>query len=113
MATWRLKAYELFGFTPGSYSFARGKVQLFADLAAMTERADAAGDDELLGRIVEYVCWAAAQGSEQLDSAVELAYLLPVFRDQLVRARVQRLMPAELFSAKWNALMEDQPEPGT
>jgi hypothetical protein len=61
MAAWRTKAYALFGFKPGSYSSARGKVDLFADLVVLASRALAEGDDELVARIVHYVCWAASQ----------------------------------------------------
>src|SRR5438552_3907403 len=35
MAAWRTKACSSFGFERGTYSLARGKVDLFADLAAM------------------------------------------------------------------------------
>jgi hypothetical protein len=32
MAIWRTKAYEMFGFAAGAYSYTHGVVELFADL---------------------------------------------------------------------------------
>jgi hypothetical protein len=106
MAAWRTKAYALFGFEPGSYSSARGKVDLFADLVGMARRALAGGDEELLGRIAGYVTWAARQPSEGLASAVDLAFFLPVFRDAALCAGLRGRVPEDLFSDKWQALME-------
>ena len=72
MAAWRKKAYALFGFEPGEYSFAQGKVDLFADLVAMAETAIAQDDEEMLDRITEYVCWAANQTADDVASAVQM-----------------------------------------
>jgi hypothetical protein len=111
MATWHKKACALFGFKPGSYSFARGKVEI-ADLASKAKEAVAAGDDDLLGRILEYATWAAIQQSDQLASAVDLGFFLPVFRDRAMRDEIACHIPAELFAAKWRALMEEPAVPG-
>ncbi len=111
MAAWRKKAYNLFGFKPGSYSNSRGKVDLFADLAAMADQAVATCDNNLMGRIIEYVSWATEQKSEQMGSAIDLAFFLPAFRNPALRPEIQRRIPADLFSRKWRALMEEPAEP--
>lgn len=106
MAAWRKKAYSLCGFKPGSYNFARGRLYLFADIVAMFRDAAVAGDNDLMSRIIEYVRWANDQDSEELASAVDLAFFLPVFRDATPCKGIQRRVPADLFSAKWRDLMQ-------
>jgi hypothetical protein len=109
MAAWRTKAYALFGFEAGTYSFARGKIDLFADLVAMASKALARGDEELMRRIAEYVTWAASQNSDQLVSAVDLAFFLPAFRDPALCTELRRRLPQQLFAGKWRQLMEEAP----
>lgn len=108
MAVWRTKACSLFGFKPGDYSFKQGKVDLFADLVAMADKAIRDGNEPLVARIIEYVTWAEAQDSDELDSVVDLAFFLPVFRDPWLSGQLQSRIPQQLFSKKWRLLVEDQ-----
>ena len=105
MAVWRTKACELFGLNPGSYGFARGKVDLLFDLVESARIACKNDERERLVRIIEYVSWAAAQDSDQLASAVDLAFFLPVFRDPLLCEQLKPHIPRALFSEKWRLLM--------
>ena len=107
MAAWRKKAYELFQFKPGSYSIARGKIDLFADLIALSRESILNGDEGQLCRIVEYVTWAAAQDSDNLASAVDLAFFLPILRDPVLRSQFEIRIPVALFSEKKTLLMPD------
>ena len=93
MAVWRTKACELFGFAANEYSYASGKVELFADLLHLAFQS--CDDLTTLGRIAEYVTWATEQNSDELASAVDLAFLFPMFRDQ----RIFNLL-ADRFSPK-------------
>jgi hypothetical protein len=108
MSVWRTKAYEMFGFRPGSYSHARGKVDLFADLLEMAKKATR-DDDELLGRIGQYVAWADAQPSDELASAVDLAFFLPLLRgERAFLDRLESVLSPELIATK-QRLLVDQP----
>jgi hypothetical protein len=107
MATWRTKACALFDFPAGEYSFRRGKVDLFRDLLEIARRAIAENDETLLTRISEYVVWAASQKSAELDSAVDLAFLLPLFQDATLCSKLRRYLPEELLAAKWQVLMQE------
>src|SRR5437773_6807568 len=109
MAAWRKKAYALFGFEPGEYSFAQGKVDLFADLVAMAETAIAQDDEEMLDRITEYVCWAANQTADDVASAVDLAFFLPAFRSPALLSEIRRRVPESLFLEKRGLLIEQAP----
>jgi hypothetical protein len=108
MAAWRTRAYDAFGFRPGSYSYARGNVDLLADLLAMLRRAAQDGDEEAISRVLSYVQWAAAQeGAHGLASAVDLAFFLSAFRDPDVCALLKARLPEALVSEKWRVLMEE------
>lgn len=110
MAVWRTRAYEAFGFEPGSYSYAQGKVELLSDLLCLARRGLRDGDDALLARILAYVQWADAQtGGDGLASAVDLAFFLPAFRDPEVCALLMSRLPQKLVSEKWRVLMEEEP----
>lgn len=111
MAAWRTKAFDLFGFKAGDYSFAHGKITLFADLVVMARRAGAEDDCRLLDRITKYVCWAAAQSSHQLSSAVDLAFFLPMFRDPKLLDLFQGRLPDELLAEKSRQLFGESDEP--
>ena len=106
MAVWRRRAYETFGFTAGDYSYSRGKIELFADLVVMAQRAGNEGDVDLLDRIAEYACWAAAQTADDLQSAVDLAFFLPVVRDAELTRILRGRIPAQLFDEKLHLLGE-------
>jgi hypothetical protein len=107
MAIWRTKACDLFGFKAGAYCSARGKVDLFADLVEMIKSAIAQHDESLLNRVVDYVYWAASQKSEELTSAVDLAFLLPAFQDVTLCSELKKRLAKEMFSAKWRVLIEE------
>lgn len=111
MAVWRTKAYDLFGFKAGDYSFARGIIELFADLIVMAQRAGRENDGDLLDRIATYVCWAAAQNADGLQSAVDLAFFLPMFRDPELRDLFQGRIPKELIAEKSRLLMNKSDDP--
>ncbi len=105
MAVWRTKACEMFGFAANKHSYARGKVELFADLLELADKS--AEDPWTLDRIAEYVDWASLQTSNSLASAVDLAFWLPMFRND----RIQRLLGSrfspELLDAKKALLLDD------
>ena len=105
MAVWRTKAYELFGFKPGSYSTSRGKFLLFDDLVAMARRALLAGDQGMLRRIVDYVSWTDRQTSDKLVAALEGYFLLPIFRDSELCTLLRPYFPQDFFLRKWRILM--------
>ncbi len=98
---WRKRAYELFGFEPGSYSFAHGKVSLFEDLREMAKLAAETRDSALLDRIFEYVSWADQQNAENLRSAADVVFFIPLFNDEaLLREASMRLPPATLAAKR-------------
>ena len=108
MAAWRTRAYEAFGFRPGSYSYARGNVDLLAALLDMLRRAAQTGDEEAISRVLGYVQWAATQqGADRLSSVVDLAFFLPAFRDPNACALLKARLPEALVSEKWRVLMEE------
>jgi len=112
MAKWRTKAYETFGFPPGAYSHSSGSAELFRDLFVMARRATREDDEQELLRVLGYVQWAAARhGADGLASAVDLAFLLPGFRDPEIRAMLRVRLPPALFAQKWQALMDDPAVP--
>jgi hypothetical protein len=106
MAVWRTKAYNLFQLRNGAYSYRNGKVDLFADLVEAARNADASQDDELLDRIAEYVCWANAPHSDELRSAVDLAFFLPVLRNRDLRELFRGRIRDELLLDKTEALFK-------
>lgn len=105
MAVWRTNACELFGFAVDEHSYARGKVELFADLLQLA--ANSANDPQTLDRIAEYVTWAMQQSSDELASAVDLAFLLPMFRDEGIYDLLRRRFPPELLETKRALLLDD------
>ena len=107
MAVWRTRAYDLFGFKAGEYSSARGKIELLADLIVMAQRAGAENDGDLLDRIAEYVRWAARQKADDLQSAVDLAFFLPMFRDAKIQELFRDRFPGELVAEKNRLLMNE------
>ena len=106
MAVWRTKAYSLFLFKPGDYSFAHGKRDLFADLVERARLAIRENDMELLRQIVEYVTWAADQNSDELASVADLSFFLPIFKDAELCGELRKHLPEELVNDKWRLLME-------
>ena len=106
MAVWRTRAYDTFGFPLGSYSHARGKVDLFADLVERAKTAVRDGDNESLSKIAEYVVWAAAQNSDELASAVDLAFFLPALGDPKLANQLESRMPEELLTTKRRCLVD-------
>lgn len=112
MAAWRTKAYEIFGFEPGSYSYCHGVVALLSDLREMASNAARAGDDAALDRVAAYVRWAAAQpANSALGSAVDLGFFLPALRDPILWTRLEGRLPRELLSEKRRLLMAEPPKP--
>lgn len=110
MAVWRTRAYETFGFSAGDYSYSHGKTELFADLVVMAARADDSADSDILDHIADYVCWAASQTADGLQSAVDLAFFLPVIRDDKLTALMRGRIPIDLFDAKVALLTEHTDE---
>ena len=105
MAVWRTKACDMFGFEANRHSYSSGKIELFADLLHIAARSHE--DPRLLDRIVEYVTWATEQTSDELASAVDLAFLLPMFRNpDIYKPLVHRFSP-ELLATKRAMLMDD------
>jgi hypothetical protein len=100
MAAWRKKAYETFEFPPGSYSHRRGKVELFGDLLEMAKQAMRSGNEELLRRIGRYVIWADSQTSDELASALDLAFFLPLLRDSVFLSHIENWIPSEMVAKK-------------
>jgi len=107
MAEWRKRACALFGHNPGQYSYSRGKVDLLADLVEKAKEAIRLEDEETLVKICDYVCWGAEQKSEQLESAVDLAFFLPVLRDHKLCDEIKKRIPPRLFSEKQRILSND------
>ncbi len=107
MAVWRKKAYDLFGFQAGDYSFSHGKIDLFADIIFMAKRAGRFEDDELLDRIASYVTWASAQKADGVQSSVDLAFFLPMFRDPEILDLFRSRLPTDLLEDKARMLVDD------
>jgi hypothetical protein len=107
MAVWRTKACSTFGFHPGEHSYAEGKRGLFADLVERARWAIRDDDIEEISRIVEYVSWAAEQNSDELASVVDLAFFLPVFRDNELSSQFTSYFSAQLVAEKWELLMDE------
>lgn len=108
MARWRTKACEMFGFPPGSYSYSSGAVRLMDDLLELTRHAARDGDETTLGKVLDYVKWAASQkGAPGLSSAVDLAFFLRGFRDAELCALLKAKLPVELAAEKWQMLIEE------
>lgn len=106
MAVWRVKAYEAFGFRRGSYSYAHGIADLFADLHHMTVEAHRAGDEALLERIFEYALWANEQKAENLRSAADIAFFLPLLADEANAGLARKHLPASVLDEKLRLLAE-------
>jgi hypothetical protein len=98
MAIWRTKAYEMFGFSTGSYSFKWGMVALFADLREMARQSARCGDSQLLDRIFEYVLWVETQNAENLKSAADIEFFMPVCRDEVLYREAILRLPADLLA---------------
>ena len=97
----------MFGFRPGAYSYAHGKVALFEDLRVMATRAVADRDSELLDRIFEYVVWADRQNAENLRSTADLVFFIPMLADKaLLREATARVPPSVLVAKR--ALVRDE-----
>lgn len=108
MSAWRTRAYEAFGFHSGSYSHARGKVDLLADLLVLASQAVRDGDEATLDRVLAYVRWAADQKrADGLQSALDLAFFLPAFRDPDLRVLLETRLSEPLFTLKWQMLKEE------
>ena len=104
MAVWRTKACDMFGFAVNQHSYAGGKTELFADLLVMAS--ESSDDADTLDRIAEYVAWAAEQTSEQLQSAVDLAFILPMLRDDNVRNLLEHRFSPDFVVAKRELLLD-------
>ena len=101
MAIWRTKAYEMFGFAAGAYSYTHGVVQLFADLRVMAQRAAKADDSALLDRIFQYALWADAQkNASHLGSAADIEFFIRLFDDPALASAAAQRMPPELLAEK-------------
>lgn len=107
MVVWRTKAYSTFDLTPGSYSYAAGKLGLFGDMVEWARVAVDIDDKVQIRKIVDYVVWAAGQNSDELASVVDLAFFLPIFRDAHLSAQLMPHFPLELVAEKRRILMED------
>lgn len=107
MAVWRTKAYLTFDVTPGSYSYAVGKLGLMTDMVEWVRAAVDDGDNVQIRKIVDYVVWAAGQNSDELASVVDLAFFLPIFRDTPLSAQLMPHFPPELVAEKRRILMEE------
>ena len=105
MAVWRTKACDMFGFAANKHSFAHGKVELFADLLHLA--AQSSDDTETLNRIAEYVSWATEQSSDELASAVDLAFFLPMFRNDRIHKLLNHRFSPDLLDAKRLLLLDD------
>lgn len=106
MAVWRTKACEMFGFPANQHSYARGKVELFADLVHLASKLETA--PQTLDLIAEYVTWAAEQASDDLASAVDLAFFLPMFRDKRLYDLFRTRLSSELLATKRSILVGDE-----
>jgi len=105
MAVWRTKACEMFGFAPNQYSYAHGKAELFADLLHFATKSES--DSRMLDLIAAYVTWASKQTSDQLASSVDIAFFLPMFRDQRIYDLFRTRISPELLATKYKLLMSD------
>src|SRR5262245_21117326 len=105
MAVWRTKACEMFGFAANKYSYARGKVELFADLLHLATRSP--DNPATLDQIAAYVTWATEQTADELASAVDLAFLLPMFRDERMFNLLRDRFSPTLLAAKRTLLCDD------
>ncbi len=90
----------MFGLRPGSYSFSNGKVALFDDLREMAKAAVDAQDSAQLDRIFEYVIWADQQNAENLRSAVDISFFIPLFSDEGLLSEASKRLPCEMLTAK-------------
>ena len=97
---WRKKAYEVFGFKPGSYSFSNGKDALFDDLREMAKMAIGAQDSAQLDRIFEYVIWADEKNAENLRSALDISFFIPLFSDEDLLSEASKRLPCDILTAK-------------
>ena len=95
----------MFGFPANEHSYARGKIELFADLLQLA--ANSADDPVTLDRIAKYITWATAQNSDELVSAVDLAFLLPMFRDERIHDLLRDRLAPEMMASKRAILMDD------
>ena len=77
----------------------------FAELIHLAS--SSADDSKTLDRIVEYVTWAAGQTSDELASAVDLAFFLPMFREKRIYQMLQQRFPPDLLATKTKLLLED------
>jgi hypothetical protein len=112
MATvWRKKAYEMFGFKPGAFSFAQGKVELFAELRDMAQRAAHQRDSALLDRIFEYALWAEKQNAEDLKSTVDIVFFIPLLGDETLLREANPRVPTEILQAKRAMVATDAVRP--
>lgn len=100
MAKWRMMAYDKFGFEPGRYSQAHGKVALFNDLLAVAKSAAEAGNDDFVDRAFEYALWADRQTDEGLRSAADIEFFMPMFDDKQFLREAEARLPAEVLEAK-------------
>ena len=90
----------MFGLRSGSYSFSNGKVALFDDLREMAKAAIDAQDSAQLDRIFEYVMWADQQNAENLRSAVDISFFIPLFSDEDLLSEASKRLPCEMLTAK-------------
>ncbi|HWB20907.1 MAG TPA: hypothetical protein VG711_11445 [Phycisphaerales bacterium] len=100
MSEWRKKAYEMFGFESGAYSYSQGKTQLFADLFEMARKASTTCDSSRLDRVFEFVMWANQQTAENLRSAADIVFFIPLFRDAALLHEAQSRLPEPLLTSK-------------
>jgi hypothetical protein len=105
MAVWRTKACELFGFPAIHHSYDRGKIELFAGLFHLAE--NSADDSDTVDQIADYVSWASAQTADELTSAVDLAFLHPMFRDTRIHNLFRDRFSLELLVSKRAVLMDE------
>ena len=77
----------------------------------MARRAGTEDDDDLLNRIAKYVCWAAAQTDNELQSAVDLAFFLRIFRDPELLDLFKGHIPNELIAQESRQLFDEPTEP--
>ena len=79
-----------------------------ADLADMLRQAAGDGDAVTVARVATYVCWAASHTNDEgLQSAIDLAFFLPAFRNPELLALLIRYFPDDLIREKWSLLMEE------
>ena len=73
----------------------------------MTRQAERDGDADLLDRIAADVTWASAQNADGLQSALDLAFFLPIFRDRELHDLFRERIPDELLSEQRRLLTDD------